>query len=273
MRISDFEDSIPEISRCCEIMERPDATFSSGEVKEAHGRIVALLAKYSELGFHRIDASDPKWSSLQSRLRVANEEVHIRSELEDVRRSIRDGQDPFERSFVNPGFRALMDGQVNRWLSLGFLDKDDSRPIVVVGGGALPISQIFFYRQTGMRVISVERRQDCAEAARALIDHLGYTASLEVVAADGCEYDYRSASLIVVAAMVSEKLGVAARVLQTSPESALTMRTPFALHSLCRTPINETDLKAVGWRVEDSWFPDQGAVGALTCRSLQYEEC
>jgi hypothetical protein len=130
---------------------------------------------------------------------------------------------------------------------------------------------MFFHRKTGKRVISIERREDCAEAARSLIAHMGYSGSLEVITRDGREYDYHMASLVVVAAMVSQKLEVAIRVRQTSKSSLLNVRTPVGLHSLCRTPIDEKDLNSTGWRVADFWLPQGSAVGAFTCNPLGAE--
>lgn len=260
-----IEGVIAEVSFCCELMEGSEATFLSPRVKAAHDRIIKIFDEWSEVEQSRLLLMHPAWAGLRIRLLNANETVHIRSELAYVKAALETGSDPFRSSWINPGFFELLARQVERWNSLDLLIKEDSRPIVVVGGGALPQSQVILHRHTGMTVVSIERHRDSALAARQLIEHLGYDGNLKVIDVDGREYDYSGAAIVVVAAMVAEKVDVARRVRQSAPDAYLNIRTPNNLHGLWRTPIGARDLNSLGWRVVDTWLPEKSAVSAFTC--------
>lgn len=255
---------VAELARCCSVMERATASFTSPDVRSAHDRIVEILNDDQELCEPSL-LSNRAISAIKSRLLRANESVHIRSEIEYVETALHQAGDPFEGSWINPGFYELLNAQVGRWHSLKVLPDDDLRPIVVVGGGALPQSQVVLHRQTGRSIVSIERDRESADACRRMIEHLGHTASLTVVQEDGCGFDYHCASMVVVAAMVGDKKAIARRVRESGHNTHLNIRTPVGSHSLWRTPIDTHTLVSLGWKPIDFLAPAASAVAAFTC--------
>src|SRR5215472_17582702 len=155
--IDKIKTDISELSRQCAIMERAGASFGVPEIRGAHDRIIQILDYYSTTytlnDFLRI----PGVPRLRERLLEANVKVHMRSEVESAAVAISKDGDPFDSSWINPGFYELLLGQVERWRLLGIPKSGDRRPLVIVGGGALPQSQVLLHRQTGRAIISLDK--------------------------------------------------------------------------------------------------------------------
>lgn len=161
----------------------------------------------------------------------------------------------FISNYTSPGFRLMLQGHVDRWQRYGILRAGDERPIIMVGGGPLPQSQLLLNHLTGRTVITVDRDPEVAEYAGQVAEVFGKSSKLPVHVADGGNYDYKEAGIVVVAAMISGGEAVAGRVLATEPAAHLTFRTPRGLRVLASEPFNHAALLSAGWSLLDVWSP------------------
>jgi hypothetical protein len=244
----------------------PGGTFLCPSIRLAHDRLIDLFNM--TLTHEEVSSllARPGTGELRARLCQLNASLHLRSEIEIAKSKIREAEaDAFEGSWINPGFYPLLHGQVDRWHHLRLLNDGDQRPIMVVGNGALPQTQVFLHRCTGRTVIGIERDAESVRVAKDFLKRFGWGEQLPIVQADGCSFDYRGACMVVVTTLVAEKVAVAEQVFRTDTDAYLNIRTPTGLHRLWRVPIPIDELSRIGWLVADLWTPEGSSVSALTC--------
>jgi hypothetical protein len=259
--------TVREIVRNYEVLTNAkNLVIVSGPAREAHDRLLACFsAPRSELEITAILSSVDVQRILPT-LRHLNAQAHRDTEEYLAQRYLTcAGQaDPFKDSWINTGFTALLAGQVARWRAARIITDEEAKPIVMVGGGALPQTQVFLHRETGRSVVAIERDVTAATLAGEVLRKAGYNQRLSVVAEDGADYDYQSCSIVVVATLVASKLDIAARVALTCPTAFLSPRTPVGLHCLWREPLSVQEFGKLGWMLVDKWAPNGSSVAALT---------
>ena len=171
----------------------------------------------------------------------------------------------FAKSWFTKGFAELLAGQVARWTRIGLLPRPERQTIAVVGGGALPQSQVKLHVETGADVVCIERDQECAEVCRAVIKRLGLP-RLTVVEADGRLCDYDSYDIVVVATLVQQKHLIAERIARTSRSAVFAPRVPVGLHQLWRESLNFELVSREGWKQIDAYTPRGSTIRALLFR-------
>jgi len=268
-RSPDIELLLGELQRCCDLLASASAeSVLDSQVREAHDTMAAILSVSSRSKQGKALLRFPGLQALSERLGTVNAAYHRCAELAKARAYLSQANssaDPFENSWLSPGFDRLLRGQVARWRRLGLFARADARPIVIVGGGALPQSQVFLHRATGHPVISIEKDAESALVAREVLTRLGYHRNLEVIHADGCHYDYADALIVVVATLVAEKANLAETVARTASDTFLNVRSPTGLHRLWRVPFETGDLQRGNWSIIDGWTPRAASVRSTTC--------
>jgi hypothetical protein len=234
------------------------------DVRAAHDEIMAILS--SVRGKREIDRllRDRSWLELRNELTALNADIHRRTEIHLARRYLvsEAADDPFRGSWINKGFFALLSRQVERWRRKGLFQGRTDTPIVVVGGGALPQTQVALYRALGADVISIDWDAVSVDLCRAVLKKVG-CGHLQVVEANATEYSYAGVYLVVVATLVAGKHLVARRVAQTSTNSFFAPRTPVGLHCMWRESLDEASVEAAGWRRVDYYAPRGSSVGTM----------
>lgn len=233
------------------------------KVRAAHDGIMAILDSVRRKRDIDRYLRHPGWQRMREELTLLNADVHLHTEIDLARRYVtsKSARDPFEGSWINKGFTALLAGQIARWRRKGLL-RGRERRIVIVGGGALPQTQVALHRALDAEVVSVDRDSRSVEACRAVLKKagLGY---LSVVESDGAAFDFSGTHLVVVATLVTGKHLVARRVAETSQRSFFAPRTPLRLHCMWRELLDERSICANGWRRVDFYAPLRSSVGTL----------
>jgi hypothetical protein len=210
--------------------------------------------------------SHPKSVDLRRELIELNSAFHRETELSLARRylSSKKEGDPFEGSWINKGFPSLLKDQVKGWKRVGLFDNNADNPvIIVVGGGALPQTQVALARELRCNVFSVERDHESAEVCRHILQRIGLE-HLKVFNVDGAEFDYTESYLVVVATLVEKKELVARQVANTNSEAVFAPRIPLRLHEMWREKIDERYLASCGWTLIDRFEPNESTVATLT---------
>lgn len=241
----------------------PELSMLDQRVRHVHDRILACLDAASNEDAQAIlgcsDAVD-----LRPSLIALNAEMHQKTEIELARRYLSSGSqdDPFEGSWVNKGFSRLLRTQLEHWKMRGVLSNILSGSVVVVGGGALPQTQVFLHRELGCEVLSIDCHAESADLCRKVLRKTGL-AHLQVVNEDGGRFDYSGASMIVVATLVQNKARIASRVAETAPEAFFAPRIPLGLHAMWRELVPSAELAKWGWQLLDICVPPDSSVGSM----------
>ncbi|WP_420345472.1 nicotianamine synthase family protein [Pelagibius sp.] len=98
--------------------------------------------------------------------------------------------------------------------------------VAFVGAGCLPITALEYVRTRGCRVDAIEILRDRAAQAGEIIEHLGLSDRLQVVAADGGTVDFAGYSVILVGVLAEPKSAIFARIAGSAAADA---------RVLCRT--------------------------------------
>ncbi len=123
----------------------------------------------------------------------------------------------------------------------------DDRPVVFVGAGPLPFSAIDMHKQTGLKMICIDSDADAVALSRKMIAALGMQDAIDVVQASGEDFDYSGAGLVMVAALVSAKDNVLARVRDTAPGVALAVRSAEGVRTLLYEQADERAMDRAGY--------------------------
>lgn len=244
-------------------------TMVNVQVREAHDAILALLHRVREKREVNQLLQDEAWIAMSTELTVLNAEIHRLTEIDLARQYIERtaARDPFEGSWINKGFTDLLRQQAKRWRAKGLFRNGETGQVVVVGGGAMPQTQIALHHALQCDVISVDRDEESVEVCRRVLRRAGY-GHLRVVHDCGITYDYGDAYLVVVATLVAERHLVAKRVARTSA-AFFAPRTPVALHAVWRKPVDERRVRAAGWRRIDYFEPRDSSVAALLYKKVR----
>lgn len=244
-------------------------TMVNARVREAHDKILALLhCVRDQREVHQL-LRDEAWIAMSSELTALNAEIHRLTEIDLARQYIEKSaaRDPFEGSWINKGFTDLLRQQANRWKAKGLFRNGEAGPVVVVGGGAMPQTQVALHHALQCDVVSVDRDEESVEVCRRVLRRAGYR-HLRVAHDDGVKYDYSDAYLVVVATLVADRHLVAKRVARTSA-AFFAPRTPVALHAVWRKPVDERRVRAAGWRRIDYFEPRDSSVAALLYKKVR----
>lgn len=231
------------------------------EQRVLHDTVMHFLDKVETPETIREVMASEEIHGVRKTLIAANAEFHLRTErqLAEDYLAHSENADPFERSWINIGFGALLKGQLGRWKAAGVFDSPHQRRIVVVGGGAMPQSQVFFHRECGLATVSVERDPTSAMLCRCVLDRLGLE-KLQVVNCDGLEFEYQERDLVVIATLVAEKAEIAGKLRKTTRDAVCAPRVPVRLHQMWRTGVADATL--TGWRLIDHFEPSGSSVAA-----------
>lgn len=232
-------------------------------VRHVHDRILACLDAPSNEDTKAI-LGCPDAIDLRASLIALNAEMHQRTEIALARRYMSTGSqsDPFEGSWVNKGFSCLLRTQFEQWKMSGVLSRILSGPVVVVGGGALPQTQVFLHRELGCDVLSVDYHAESVDLCRKVLRKTGL-AHLQVFNEDGSRFDYSGASMIVVATLVQDKARIASRVAETAPDAFFAPRMPLGLHAMWRELVPSAEFAKWGWQLVDMCVPPDSSVGSM----------
>lgn len=242
--------------------------MQSPSVRSGHDRIVSIL-----------DYADQTLGPDQLRMLLArrqlredliglNARLHSVTEVALARSALgraRD-RDPFEGSWINRGFTELLAGQIEQWRRCGALQTGRHR-IAIVGGGALPQTQVFLARALECETLSVERDFEAALLSREVLARAGVQ-NAHVESADGADFDFGGCTIVAVATLVRQKSVVAHRVAMTAPQATFAPRNAVGAHAMWRETIDEGSVSAAGWRLADTWVPAGSTVASHAYRKL-----
>ena len=237
-------------------------------VRSAHDGIVSILDRADRtLRNDEITALLAK-TDLRERLIQLNARLHSVTEIAFARSAISGpaDRDPFEGSWINRGFTDLLIGQVAQWRRCGSLEARRQR-IAIVGGGALPQTQVFLARALGCDTVSVERDPEAAELSRKMLAWTGVR-NAQVEVADGSDFDFGGCTIVAVATLVRQKSVISRQVAMTAPQATFAPRNAVGAHAMWRETIDEESVLSQGWRLSDAWVPAGSTVASHTYRTL-----
>ncbi|MGM4921680.1 hypothetical protein AB8A31_02110 [Tardiphaga sp. 804_B3_N1_9] len=262
---------IEALNHLCERLEQnQEGTIDEGDAKHAHDEIMDLLHSVKDEKQIELLLTTATSSSLRGRLTGLNARLHRNTEVRLAKRYLschdRD-DDMFAGSWINKGFPHLLSGQVSSWKRNGALGGDATRGIAVVGGGALPQTQVALFQQLGTPITSIERDPESATLCKEVLRKAGYQ-GLPVIEIDGSHANYQDYSIVVVATLVTQKDEVARRVAETAPSAYFAPRIPLGLHLMWREAIDTNAMNAIGWEHLDTFAPNDSSVASQLYRMV-----
>lgn len=231
--------------------------------RRIHDAILDCLDEASDCDVRSIlDSGELK--DLRKDLLLLNSRFHSTTEKTLALHYLRSGNDcnPFDGSWINRGFTDLLTHQVAQWRAANIIDRIKEQLVVVVGGGALPQTQVWLYNQLKCEVLSVDFDEQSASLCEDVLKKLGHT-HLKVHCAAGEDFDYTDASIVVVATLVANKLGIAKQVAATSNDSYFAPRIPVGMHAMWREPVDVGRMSQLGWEKTSELIPEGSSVGSL----------
>lgn len=240
------------------------------KTKRIHDEIIAAITDYGMAIRRQEESGSPLYFDMQLRLTALNAEAHRITEcaIAETFLAKSSSKDPFEDSWINPGFRDLLAGQCERWRRTDRFQH--LKRIVVVGGGALPQTQIALHMELDVEVVSVEIDELSSKRCNQVLSRLGLS-SLRCHHGSGDDYQYDNGDLIVIATLVPYKHLIADQVAMTAPKATLSPRVPQGPHSIWRQPLDLHYLQKKGWIVLDRWAPIAASVASYTMVLRQHE--
>lgn len=193
-----------------------------------------------------------------------NAEFHKFNEIKHAQEFLMKPHRPdiFEGSWINTGFFDTLTGQVGRWREIGILPRIVQRPIVIVGGGAIPQTQLYLHKVLAVDIVSIEVDEFAAELCRQVLKSTG-NQNLSVFNMDGADFDYGEFGLVIVATLVRSKERISKRIGQTLPNALFAPRNPVRLHTLWRETVDRKQLASDGWQLIDDWSPLGASISSL----------
>ncbi|MEM1075919.1 MAG: methyltransferase domain-containing protein [Pseudomonadota bacterium] len=112
-------------------------------------------------------------------------------------------------------------------------DFEDCRRFVLVGCGSLPVTMFQVLDNTNVpEIVGLDIRPDAVQSANAIFEKDGLNRA-KAVQSDGHSFDYAGADIVYVANMVSPKLRVLERILETASETVqIVLRDPYSFGRL-----------------------------------------
>ncbi|MCV6587668.1 MAG: hypothetical protein OIF57_01380 [Marinobacterium sp.] len=176
--------------------------------------------------------------------------LHLKSE-KLVARSFLSGEidDVFEETWFDKKLPYVLQAQAEQWEKVGVDLKANDNKIAMIGGGALPQSQVYFTNYSGVPVTCIDRDDEVIYLVKRVLEKLKLY-DLPVIQSHGDQADYQGFSLVVMAAMVEGKVEVLKRIRETS-DAAVCIRNPAGLYQLMREYISVSDVEAAGYKLID----------------------
>ncbi|WP_436198246.1 hypothetical protein [Ensifer adhaerens] len=259
-----FESQLAALKEQCSEIEL-DGTYNmlSSRVRRAHDAISAILdevdytgntLKLFSVGLSRMRED---FITLNSRLHSATEKLMAGELL------LRDGSvaEYLNQTYINKGFPDLLRFQSSEWRRLGVsLRAGDN--LYIVGGGALPQTQIYLASEFDCNIISIDQDHIAAELCKKVLKKHG-NPKLTSIWHSGESFDYSNASIVAVATLVTSKEKIGHQVYQTSDCAFFAPRCPIGAHAFWRTELQTEHLAAIGWRLLGNLSPQNSSVSSL----------
>ena len=256
-----MEDLINRLRRQLLAIEA-DGSFNmkSGHIRAAHDEISNILDEIDLLG-KADDLLSPRNIELRRRFIATNAKLHSRTELimaESLLRSAGDVMSFLEKTYINKGFSDLLRLQIDEWRKCGVRLCESDR-IILVGGGALPQTQVFLSKCVPCKIVCVDRDLQAVELCQKILRKNG-NKDLTAVHADGANFDYAGASLVVVATLVEDKEKIAVRIKDTNSKAFFSPRCPVGAHAFWRSKIDWEFMTSIGWNLISVLSPRSSSV-------------
>lgn len=223
----------------------PSPVLQTPSVKSFYDELVALLATpltdseaqavISQIPFKQDLTHRHAMLHLMSEKKVA--ESYLSGDIEDL----------FESTWFDKLLPDVLKAQAEQWKALGLDFSKDDKKIAMLGGGALPQSQIHFSTYSGSPVTCIDRDEEVVSLLSGVLKKLNRE-DLPVIRGSGDQMDYSPFDLVVIAAMVEGKSRVVRRIRETS-QAKICIRNPAGLHQLMREPISIHKVEAFGYRL------------------------
>ena len=242
-------------------------TFFHPKVKLAHDSLLrAFQTNLKEAERHTLFQYE-QIAAISSDLKRFQARTHVNTEIMIAQAYLKkkgSATNPFIQSWINPGFQNILNNQLTRWKHSGILN--NIRNICIVGGGALPQTQVILHKLSGLQITSIDKDPSSCELCSRVLAKLKLSKSLKVVNEDGCKFNYQGFDMVILATLVPEKIEIAQQVF-SSGKMYFSPRVPVGLHELWRNTITKIELEEIGWLLVDEWFPKHSSIGSLTLNS------
>jgi|GEM_PF-6852746 len=240
--------------------------MQNSSARKLHDEIYTCLDEVDGWTVNKI-LNDDQFGTLRDGLRLLNAQLHRATEIGLARRFLTRNSyvDPFEESWINGGFVDLLNAQIHQWRA-GGVQIDGSR-VAVVGGGALPQTQVFLRTQIDCEVLCIDSDPEAVELCSAVLKKLGLN-QVDAVCCAGEAYDYKEVDFVVVATLVGPKTQIAAQILATAGANLyFAPRSPVRLHQMWRNPADVESIQKFGWSLVSKLEPKNSSVCSLLFRS------
>ncbi len=238
-------------------------SLSAPETSSVHGQLTGHFNAYNTMLDYGRLASVGDMEAIRCELTELNAEIHKAAEIQQA--ELLTTQDYSTSSIKSywktPGLLEVLEAETIAWKDAGLLEK--TRRLVVVGGGAVPQSQLFYFDKLNLPVACVEIDQHAASLCESLLKSLGKE-FLPVFNCDGGEFSYEENDLVVVALLVPEKFEVARQVASCTSASTLTLRLPVGLHEFWFEGTALADIASLGWRKVTEHCPPNSTIASIT---------
>lgn len=234
-------------------------------VRQSHDAVLAYLDQFEDSKLVDAVLEAASAQQLHHRLVQANAHFHSVVEKEKARSFLAsDRSDPFEGSWINKGFTDLLRGQLDQWARCGVDYRRPGFSIAVVGGGALPQTQVFLHEALACRVVGIDRDPEATELCANVLRRIGM-GHLGAETADGSLYDYSEFDMVIVATLVGDKASIGLKVASDVNAVAFCPRVPVRMHRMWRESI-ELDKLRSAMDLLDAFTPQGSSVGSLLLR-------
>ncbi|MGO7955555.1 hypothetical protein [Rhizobium leguminosarum] len=259
-----FENQISALKEQCEEIE-VDGTYNmlTSRVRKAHDSISLILDQVEAAG-NASALLSPSLSSLRKDFILLNSRLHSVTEklmARELLRSDGDVVDYLNKTYINKGFPDLLRYQSSEWRRLGVWLKPGDN-LYIVGGGALPQTQIYLASEFDCNIISIDQDSQAVELCEKILQRHG-NPKLMSVCQSGERFDYSDASIVAVATLVMSKETIGHRVFETSNNAFFAPRCPIGAHAFWRTELQTQYLSTIGWRLLGDLSPENSSVRSL----------
>lgn len=189
-----------------------------------------------------------------SDLKKVHAEIHQATENEIASRYLL-GQitNIFTDDWHDIGLSVILRRQAQQWENMGVNTHKEGFKIAMVGGGAVPQTQITLSEIMDCEVTNIDIDPLAVDLCREVLAKMDRS-DLPVIEADGLIVDYSPYDLVIIATLVPDKNRIAQRVYETS-SAVLNVRGPKGLHKLWRTAPDIHGIETQGYQLQDHWQP------------------
>lgn len=254
--------SLDIINLADKINQIKEPNFLDVKTKHLHDEMVLLLS--SEINSSQLNEflRLPVIKNVVLILKEFNATAHRNTEIILGKRFISQStiDKQLEGSWINPGFKELLNSQIKPLLKCDVIHR--IRNIVIIGGGAIPQTQLFLQQYFSGNIFSIEKDEEAVFISRKIIENLGLTKNLRIIHCDGELYDYTNFDLVIIATLVPNKIKIAQSVFCTNNSKFLLLRHPVGLHSVWRENVRLEEILEIGWELVEHILPPKSSVGA-----------